>query len=215
MLKPELLDTLPPERARKSLADLIRLNKYWGGHSVLRKLLAEVAPRGERFTLLDIGAASGDMAACARAMYPGASVTSLDCLDSHLAAAPSPKLAGDAFRLPFRPASFDFVFCSLFLHHFPDEQVAQLLGGFGTAARRAVLVIDLDRHPIPYYFVPATRWLFGWDPVTVNDAPISVEAGFRKRELVEAARAAGLRDVRVRLHFPGFRISMIATPGTR
>ena len=39
VLKPELLDTLPPEEARESLADLVRINKYWGGHSTLRKLV--------------------------------------------------------------------------------------------------------------------------------------------------------------------------------
>jgi len=212
VLKPELLDTLPPEQARASLADLVRLNRYWGGHSTLRHLLAGVAGSGESFTLLDVGAASGDMGACVRQWYPAARVTSLDALESHLAACAPPRVAGDAFRLPFRTKSFDVVFCSLFLHHFTDEETVRLLAGFGAVARRAVLAIDLERNPVPYYFVPWTRWIFGWDPVTVNDARISVEAAFRPHEMVALASAAGLVDPTAQVFRPAFRIAMTATP---
>ena len=48
VLKPELLDTLPAEEARQSLADLVRINKYWGGHSTLRKLVEDTIPPGSR-----------------------------------------------------------------------------------------------------------------------------------------------------------------------
>ena len=75
-------------------------------------------PDGQPFSVLDVGAASGDMGACIRQWYPAAKVTSLDYVASHLAGSPGQRVAGDAFRLPFRPASFDYVFCSLFLHHF-------------------------------------------------------------------------------------------------
>jgi SAM-dependent methyltransferase len=212
VLKPEILDTLPYEQARASLADLVRLNRRWGGHSTLRRLLREVAEPEETFSFLDVGAASGDMGARVREWYPQASVTSLDRIASHLARNHGARVAGDAFRLPFRQASFDFVFCSLFLHHFRDDEVVTLLAGFGEIARRAVVVIDLERNPIPYYFVPWTKWLLGWDPVTVNDAAISVEAAFRRRELEALARAAGLRDPKARVFRPAFRIGMIGGP---
>ncbi len=86
--------------------------------------------------------------------YPAAKVTSLDYVESH-SGKPSPdqRVAGDAFRLPFRTGSFDYVFCSLFLHHFQDMDVVRLLRGFAEVARKAVLVIDLERNPVPYYFI--------------------------------------------------------------
>ena len=210
IIKPEILDTVSPDEARPSLADLVRINHHFGGHSLLRSMLSELVQPEERFTLLDVGAASGDMAASVLRSYPRASVTSADYLESHLAAAAPPRVAADAFRLPFRDAGFDFVFSSLFLHHFPDDQVVALLTGFRKVARRAVLMIDLERHPVPYYFLPATRWLFGWHPITLNDAPISVEAGFRKAELENLARAAGFAQPRVRVHRPAFRLSLLA-----
>jgi hypothetical protein len=209
VLKPEILDTLPYEQAKASLADLIRLNRRWGGHSTLRHLLRNTVPEGS-FSLLDVGAASGDMGVRIREWYPQARVISLDRLASHLATASGPRVAGDAFSLPFRPKSIDYVFCSLFLHHFTDQEVTQLLHGFGEVARRAVLVIDLDRNPVAYYFVPWTKWLFGWDPVTVNDAQISVEAAFHARELETLARRAGLGNPSARAYWPAFRVAMVA-----
>ena len=210
LILPELLDILPPEQARASLRDLVRINRRWGGHSTLRTLLRESVPDGQAFSVLDVGAASGDMGACIRKWYPAAKVTSLDHIETHLAGSPSPKVAGDAFRMPFRPGSFDFVFCSLFLHHFRDEHVIELLKTFGEIARKAVLVIDLERHPVPYYFMAWSWPLLGWDPVTVHDGAISVEAAFRPKELEDLARRAGLRNPRVRRFRPAFRITLAA-----
>jgi SAM-dependent methyltransferase len=212
LILPELLDSLPPEQARASLQDLVRINRRWGGHSTLRRLLQENVPAGRPFSVLDVGAASGDMGACIRRWYPAAQVTSLDYVATHLTGAGS-KVVGDAFQLPFRPASFDYVFCSLFLHHFPNEKVIELLRNFGAVARKAVLVIDLERNPIPYYFIAWSRPILDWDPVTVHDGAISVEAAFRRTELVELARQAGLRNPRARVFRPAFRIALAAESG--
>ena len=209
LILPELLDTLPPDQARASLRDLVRINRRWGGHSTLRHLLRENVPEGRLFSVLDVGAASGDMGACIRQWYPAAKVTSLDYVESHLAQSAAPKVAGDAFRLPFRPGSFDYVFCSLFLHHFQDADVVRLLRGFGEVARKAVLVIDLERNPIPYYFIAWSRPLLGWDPVTVHDGAISVEAAFHRKELEDLARRAGLGNPRAKVFRPAFRIALV------
>jgi ubiquinone/menaquinone biosynthesis C-methylase UbiE len=150
------------------------------------------------------------MGACIRALYPQARVASLDYRASHLRENPGPSVVGDAFALPFRAASFDFVFSSLFLHHFTDAQIVELLRDFGRVARRGVLMIDLERNPIAYFFLPWTRWLLGWDPVTVHDGKISVEAAFRPRELASLAEAAGLREARARAYWPAFRIALFA-----
>lgn len=206
VLKPEILDTLPPEHARASLDDLARINRHWGGHSTLRRLLSENVAGS--FSMLDVGAASGDMGARVREWYPEARVTSVDRIVSHLARAADPRVASDAFGLPFKSKSFDYVFCSLFLHHFTDEEIVRLLGGFAKVARRKVLVIDLERSPVAYYFLPWTRWAFGWDAVTVHDGPISVEAAFRVEELKSLAVRAGLKEVKAKAYRPAFRIAM-------
>src|SRR5437868_368025 len=95
VLKPELLDTLPPEEARASLADLVRINKHWGGRSTLRKLVEDNIRPGVAVTVLDVGAASGDMGRSLREWRPQAQVTSLDYIESHLAGCTGPKVTGD------------------------------------------------------------------------------------------------------------------------
>jgi hypothetical protein len=207
---PEMLDHAPPEVARASLRDLARINRYLGGYLVLRKMFARVVQPGERFSVLDVGAASGDMGAAILRSFPSARVTSLDYKTDHLAQAAEPKVAGDAFHLPFRPASFDFVFSSLFLHHFTNEQVVELFTSFRSIARRAVLAIDLDRGPLAYYFLPNTRWLFGWHAITISDGQISVGAAFKKEELRTLAARAGLGGADVRVHRPWSRLSLVA-----
>jgi ubiquinone/menaquinone biosynthesis C-methylase UbiE len=153
LIEPEVLDHLPPEEARPNLADLVRINRYFGGHSTVRHTLEQAANGEQCFSLLDIGCGSGDSARILLNEYPRARVTCLDHNVINMERAPYPKLIADAFELPFRPESFDFVFSSLFLHHFTDEQVVGLLGQFYRIARKAVLVCDLDRNLLPYIFL--------------------------------------------------------------
>lgn len=204
------MDHAPPEVARRNLADLIRINRHFGGHSVLRQMAREVIRADRPFTLLDVGAASGDTARTLQSLYPQASITNVDYNAVNLGNAPHPKVLGDAFQLPFRPDSFDYVLCSLFLHHFPDEQVIALLRSFYSIAKRALLVSDLERSIFPYCFLPATKYLFGWERITVSDGMISVRAAFRKRELLELARKAGILHPAAKTYRPAFRITLTA-----
>jgi len=205
-----MLDHLPPEQARPNLADLIRINSRFGGHSVLKKLLLKAIDGHFPFTFLDIGSASGDTARLIGELYPGSTVTSLDCNAVNIESAPYPKLLADAFHLPFSEESFDYVFCSLFLHHFTDEQVVGLLQSFYRVARKALLISDLERHLVPYLFLPATRPFFRWHFVSVHDGMISVRAAFRREELVNLFKRAGIANVSAKVHRPAFRLSVIA-----
>lgn len=210
VIVPELLDDSEPDAALPSLRDLVKINRYLGGYRVLRWVMRQVANETEAFSLLDAGAASGDMGAMIRKWYPRALVTSFDYKTDHLRAAAFPKVTGNAFALPFADRSFDFVFSSLFLHHFTEAQCVDLLSGFRRAARRAVLAIDLERGPLAHHFLPATRWLFDWNAITLHDGPISVDAAFKREELLALAQRAGLERASVRIHRPWSRLSLVA-----
>lgn len=219
VIEPELLDHASPEVARDNLGDLVRINRYLGGHAILRRIMADFACPQDCFSMLDVGAASGDMGAVLQRCYPRATITSLDRKCVHLEKAAHPKLAGDAFLLPFGARSFDFVFSSLLLHHFTDDQVVELFRNFRILARRAVIAIDLERGPLAYHFIPATRWLFGWHDISLYDGPVSVRAAFKKDELLALALRAGLDQARVSVHRPWARLSLVASvaqaPGRR
>lgn len=198
-----------------NLNDLILINRRFGGHSVIRKALAQLAAGSDKFTLLDVGAASGDTARLIKKIYPAARVTSLDYSFINLKAAPSPKLIANAFELPFSSGSFDYVMASLFLHHFADEQVVALLRNLYIVAKRALLVCDLERNVLPYCFLPITKPLFGWTSVTVHDGRISVRAAFRIPELLELSKKAGINNADATSYRPAFRIALIARKNAR
>jgi SAM-dependent methyltransferase len=209
ILDTELIDTAPPEIAAAVTRDLVRTNRWLGGRFILPQAVRRFAAPSERFSVLDVGAASGDMARCLTRRFPNALVCSLDRRREFLRDAPPPRVAADAFHPPFPEASFDFVTCSLFLHHFDDASIVRLLAGFRRIARRAVIVVDLPRIAFAYYFFPVTRRLFGWHDATVHDACLSVQAGFRRAELAARAREAGACRVEIRAHWPWARFSMI------
>ena len=208
-LVPELMDQADPVDARQALEDLARINAALGGHRIVKQLLRKTGCGKGPFSLLDVGAASGDSARVIREAFPRARVVSLDRNATNLEGAPQPGILADAFELPFAPASFDYVFCSSFLHHFENEQVIELLRGFAAVARRAVLIADLERHIVPYWFMRLAQPFFRWHWMTVHDGLISVRAAFTAAELNFAAQRAGLCDVQVATHRPAFRISLI------
>ena len=78
VLRPRLLDFIPAADGQRSLRDLVRINRIFGEHRLARSLFREFEPAGARFTVLDAGAASGDMGAAIRSAFPGVRVTSLD-----------------------------------------------------------------------------------------------------------------------------------------
>lgn len=209
LIVPELMDEADPQEARQSLRDLIRINTELGGHAIAQKLVRRAANGSEAPSILDVGAASGDNARVIKTSLPGVRIVNLDRNAVNLQAADDPKLLADAFCLPFRDNSFDFVFTSLFLHHFENDAVVNLLREFNRVARRAVLISDLERHRLPYWFMRVSSLHYHWHWMTVHDGCISVRAAFTADELRDLALAAGLKQVQVETHRPAFRISVV------
>ena len=210
LLVREILDDAPDEEAQQNLRELTRINRWFGGHRVLRGSLRQLYATDAAFSMLDVGAATGDVARTVKKAFPQSQVTCLDWQTRNLRFAPHPKVAGNAFALPFDDGAFDVVHCALFLHHFTDEQVVELLAKMKRCARQAVVLQDLERHPLAYYFLPATAWLLRWSSLVLHDGPISVEAAFHAEELEALARRAGLAQGHVERHWPWFRLSLVA-----
>lgn len=102
----------------------------------------------------------------------------------------------DALRLPFADDSFDYVFCSLFLHHLGDEDAASLLKEMSRVARKRIYAIDLNRLPTAYYLYKALGSVL-LQRFTLEDGALSILRSFSPAEMAEIANAAGLADVKV------------------
>lgn len=214
VLEPEWLERAGRAHAGRNLCELARINRWFGGHRALLRIMKDLVDPAEHFSVLDVGAGSGDMGRCLTRHFRNAEVVSLDHRPVHLRNAPSPRVVADALRLPFAKHAFDFVLCSSVLHHFPDCEVVDMISTLRQFARRALLLLDLERHPLAYHFLPLTRRVLGWGPLTIHDGPVSVAAAFRLEELVSLARAAGAELVIGRRHRPWFRVSVVVPAGS-
>lgn len=211
VLRGEILDRLEPgPEADASLRDLVSINRYLGGHRILRSVFRTLERPEARFTVVDAGAGSGDMGAALREAFPNALVVSTDRIPSHLARAPRPRIAADAFALPFAPRSFDYAMCCLFLHHLRDDEVAPVMAALLRLARRALVVIDLERTLGGRMLARLVGTVLRWSPITRHDALRSIESAFKPDELIAFARQAGASDVKLRKHPPWLRLSMVA-----
>jgi 2-polyprenyl-3-methyl-5-hydroxy-6-metoxy-1,4-benzoquinol methylase len=220
----ELLDSGAgsPEEIAASLGDLRRINRYLGGHRVslipIRRLVRNHSLR--QFSLLDIATGGADLpmavARWARRVLLPCHVVGLDISSRHLAFAretvrsfPEIELVrADIEHLPFAPASFDFVNTSLFLHHIDDAEVAPFLKALLSLARVAVIINDLQRHWVPYFFLKITQPLFARSRITQFDGFASLRQGFTAGEMKILARNAGIANISVTRRFP-YRLAMV------
>jgi ubiquinone/menaquinone biosynthesis C-methylase UbiE len=211
---PELLDTDSgtPQEIRASLTDLRRANRWFGGVSTTCDLLARVAQTAgvRKLRVLDVGAASGDIAAPAVARLArkgiGASFVLLDRSLSHMNGNRN-SVVGDALALPFADQSFDVVTSSLFLHHLEPNEIRQFLEEGLRVASVAVTINDLRRHPLHLALIYAALPLFS--RLTRHDAPASVRRAYTPSELAGILGETSAQRVEITEHFL-FRVGAIA-----
>ncbi len=204
-----------------NLSDLRRINQLLGGtRVVIEALRMSLDRRVKEVSMLDAGTGSADIpsavAAKLKSLGINPFVAALDLSERNLRLTCArldvdreiALIRADAFDLPFEDRSFDFVTASLFLHHFREDEIVRLLKGFARVARRAIIINDLMRNLVPYYFTRMAGAIFE-SRLTRNDAPVSVLRGFTAEELRQLARRAGLTRFRVRRLFP-YRLLMVA-----
>ena len=210
--EPELLDTgVPDEEARASLADLRFVNRFLGNRRAFQSAVRPFLEAAPHPRLLDVGCGSADVpAAIVRGLGRPMLAVGLDAKRLHLQEVPREvaPVQGDVARLPFRPRSFDVVTASLFLHHFADDALPELLRSLFAVARRALVVNDLHRSWVPYVFGQATFRVLFRSRVSVEDGLLSIRRGFREDDLRQAFQRAGI-PVRIRRSWP-YRFLAIA-----
>jgi ubiquinone/menaquinone biosynthesis C-methylase UbiE len=214
----EYLDTgnYTPEEYEHCISELQFVNRWMGdAHALKQTLLKDVEQRSlPQFSVLDVGAGSGELlrvaATWARSTgrrFKGVGLE-LNERSAHAIREESdgfPEITavrGDALRLPFADSEFDYVMCSLFTHHFVDEQVVHILREMSRVARRRIFVIDLHRDPVPYFFYTTLGKLVLKNRLIRHDGALSILRSFKAPELVQLGQRAGLRDVFVEHHFP-------------
>ena len=212
---PELLDDDAGSAAEvsSSLADLGRINRWFGGVRVLTRLVERVAERaGQReLTVLDVAGARGELPARAAEQLREKNIrletTVLDRAASHLGPG-NRGVVGNALALPFRDASFDLVSSSLFVHHLEPAEVRQFVNEALRVSRLAVLINDIRRHPVHLGLVYAGLPLYR-SRLTRHDAPASIRRAYTPAEMRGLLGQTAAAQVDLRTYYL-YRMGIIA-----
>ena len=197
-VKPEWLDSLPPDAAAaiRSRCDLRRVNAWMNNARVLARALRSAVNGQPLRSLVELGAGDGHflMQVARRLPTPATSARAL-LLDRLSLVSPVTEAAfrqagwraepiqGDVFEWLRRAGGepVDAMVANLFLHHFTDDQLQELLC---LAARRTSLLVAVEpRRSRRALVFSRLLWAIGCNSVTRHDAAVSVRAGFAGREL--------------------------------
>ena len=193
---PERLDALAHDdpQAVASRRDLRRINALMGQAAIASSLVRAHVPEAPR-RVADLGCGDGVAALrLLRRMGPASDGATLDLVDMRPAVQPGTVAALEALGWSVRLVStdvfawlegrrdaLDLVTANLFLHHFEDRALGDLLGGIAERAARLVATEPL-RSPLARLAARSVGAI-GANAVTRHDAPASVLAGFCGREL--------------------------------
>ncbi|MDX2304673.1 MAG: methyltransferase domain-containing protein [Microscillaceae bacterium] len=213
----ELMDdlSLSGEDLRRNLDELAIINYWLGGNQVIISALDQLLKKkiircGETVRLADLGSGGGDLlrliARWARKKKVSIQLTGIDANDfmldySRQKSRNYPEInyiRADVFSEEFIASDYDLVTCSLFCHHFTDEQLVVLFSKLHQESQKGFIINDLHRHWFAYYSI---RWLtriFRGSYLVQHDAPLSVRRAFKKEELVHLMDKSGTRYYQIR-----------------
>jgi hypothetical protein len=195
IVQSELLDTLSPDdrRAVRSRRDLRRINWWMRNHAIMAAALSSNLPSAPG-QITELGAGDGNfLLAVAQKMsplWPNVSATLLD-LKKNVSAETlvffvelgwrAEAVVADVFDWSPSGDADEVVIANLFLHHFEDARLAELLQKI---SRHAKLFIAVEPQWFRRAFACAQLLrLIGCNDVTLHDATISIRAGFAGEEI--------------------------------
>jgi hypothetical protein len=196
----EIMDDFSIDGAllQDTLDKLATINKWLGGNvstiNGIKKLLKD-QPKEKNIKIIDLGCGGGDILRdIAKFGQKGGYNFELIGIDANKNATDYATLLSsnhsnirfvhcDVFSEEFKLMEYDIVITTLFLHHFKENQLLDLMDYLLTKSNIGLVVNDLHRHRLAYYLfkfitIPIKNKMITEDGLT------SVLRGFKRRELV-------------------------------
>ncbi len=186
----ELLDdpNIPAQDIYKNMQELAVINKLLGGHNITLKGIKQLIGAHKKISICEIGCGGGDNL---KAIYLWAqknnievNLTGVDLNEHCLKIANENNFPAQWINANYNEhlIEYDIIFCSLFCHHFIDEELNTLLQHLKNKSKIGFVINDLHRNYIAYYSIKLLTKLFSKSYLVKNDAPVSVSNGFTKKE---------------------------------
>jgi 2-polyprenyl-3-methyl-5-hydroxy-6-metoxy-1,4-benzoquinol methylase len=196
----ELLDRddIPFDDIKQNMKELDYINTNLGGHRItlgaLKAMVKNIKNKlnGEKISILEIGCGGGDNLRviknyCSKKNIP-VQLSGVDinrhCIDFAMSRRENEDILflSSDYKLIKLEQKPDIIFCSLFCHHFRDEEIIYMLNWMKESSNIGFFINDLHRHPFAYYSIKWLTHFFSKSYLVKNDAPLSVMRGFKKKE---------------------------------
>jgi 2-polyprenyl-3-methyl-5-hydroxy-6-metoxy-1,4-benzoquinol methylase len=194
----ELLDgkNIPFADIQQNMQELNFINTWLGGHAITIDGFKQILQGRKKITVCEIGCGGGDNLL---AIYNWCNKNNIaiqltgidynkDCIDiarTRLQATHTEFITSDYKEAGFGNNKPDIIFSSLFCHHFTNEELLYMLNWMHANTRLGFFINDLHRHFLAFYSIKILTRLFSKSYLVKNDAPLSVERGFVKKEWLD------------------------------
>ncbi|MEM8890820.1 MAG: methyltransferase domain-containing protein [Bacteroidota bacterium] len=195
----EIMDDLEMEGnlLEKTLDQLAWINVWLGGNAItwtgLKKVVSLISK--PKINLLDLGTGGGDalryLANKSKDSKTEISFLGWDANQATLAYAT--KMSKAYRNIAYQKVNIldpntgyqnvDVVTCALFLHHFSDEEIIQLIGRLKSDGVQYLIINDLQRHWLPYVLFTFVSKVLRFSKMAHHDGLLSIRKGFKKQEL--------------------------------
>lgn len=203
----EIMDDLAisGEVVDQTLRELNTINRTLGGNQISISAFKKLVGTNKQVSLADLGCGGGDimmdMAKWCQKKGIKSEFVGIDANQNivnyaiqHTASFPEIGYqAINIFSDEFKNQQFDIIHCCLFVHHFSSDQLVGLFARLKAQARMGVIINDLHRHSLAYHSISLLTRLFSKSEMVRNDASVSVARGFKRKELVEILKQAGIK----------------------
>lgn len=198
---------------QQALYELEAINYVLGGNYVTLTGLAMVMdrhPEIRHLHIADLGCGSGDMLKRIRRMTDRrrleARLTGFDAnayvVKHAIAHTPqSCRISYEAVNIfsgEFKARKFDIVTGTLFFHHFTSDELVQFFSSLSKQVSLAIVINDIHRHWFAYHAIKLLTRIFSRSLMVKHDAPLSVLRAFKKAELLDILKRAGLQHYKIR-----------------
>ena len=210
----EVMDDLQisGEDLHRALSELDTINYALGGNYVTLNAVSQMLERPgiTEYHIADLGCGSGDMLRRIRRLLEkrgiAAKLSGIDANENVIAFANAhtPRTcrinyeALNIFSPEFQSRRFDIVTATLFFHHFSDQDLVSFFAKLKSQVSLGMVINDIHRHWFAFYSIMWLTRIFSRSAMVKHDAPVSVARAFKRKELEDILRKAGISRFRIK-----------------
>jgi 2-polyprenyl-3-methyl-5-hydroxy-6-metoxy-1,4-benzoquinol methylase len=202
----ELLDNenIPFKDIKRNMEELNFINTWLGGHQISLNGFLFLQKNNTAQLICEIGCGGGDNLA-AICNTKRKSPKPLKCIGIDINAScivyakqKQRNLKAEWIISDYRNVSFTkkpgIIFSSLFCHHFTVEELIDQFKWMNQNSEIGFFINDLHRNKMAYYTIKWLTAIFSRSYLVKNDAALSVQRGFKRKELEIILEQAGIKN---------------------